>query len=261
MSGELTRLSWAIATTGKAPRGALREIWYAALSRIPGGDPAYERRRHPQRAFVLDDPRTLVVDGHAGCGNSWTWQVVRAVAGDRPIAHHRHRAAQILEGARRGLATICVIRDPVDAIASQAARYPSMLDIELMRFEYFYSRCWPVAPRTEVVTFEQSTASPASVIDRLNHRFGCDLPRFDSLGPDIERRLIQHIEQDSRGDFGDDATVRGALPSEARRMRTEQLKDALSAPALAPYRRRCEEVFKRYDELARSQAVRAGAGG
>lgn len=258
LSAELWRLAWARATIGSDRRGAVRDLFYALLATVPGADRSYEAWRHPDR-FPVSSTAAIVVDGYPGSGNTWAWRVVYAVAGDFSIAHHRHRAGQIIEGARRGLPTLCLIREPVDAIASALARHGQgrAPAIEVLRYDYFYERCWNVAPEVEIVTFRQSTTDPGSLIDRINHRWNVGLPSLESLGDNIVDSLRRSLEADAARAYGADAGFRGAVPSAARESNLAALRDALTVPSLAPALRRCQEKYERFSELAERQSALA----
>jgi hypothetical protein len=250
-------LARTIATVDRNPRGAAREILYAGLGRIPHAYPRYESRRR-RNTFSIDfSPQAIVIDGFHGSGNSWTTCVVQLSNPDRPLTHHRHRAATLLEGARRGLPCLCLVREPVDAIASMLVRRQLHAAVELRRYIAFYETCLAVADRIEVITFEQATSRPAEIIDRLNHRFAAQLNSFDTIGPDPVGAVRAKLEEADRYFFNEtEAKIRGAAPSEQRAAAAAAARKALRQPALATSLAHCQRLHAHYADLAAAQAAR-----
>jgi hypothetical protein len=245
-------------TIDSDPRGAVRELFYAGLASVPGADPAYEARRHGGRHAVTRDPTMLVVDGYPGSGNSWATRIVEIAGGwERPVAHHRHRPAQIIEGVRRRLPTLLVVREPLDAIASKVVRHGGNPRVELRRYDYFHARCWRVAERAEVITFAQATTDGGSIVMRLNARFDCRLTPLADLADDAEKQILGSLDWNAKLAHGAEAGLHSPTPSADRSEHLaavrEQLLDPRDAAALA----RCRRQYDRYAEVAARQAATA----
>jgi hypothetical protein len=121
-----------------------------------------ERRRRP--GHVVDDATEIVIESYPRCRLA---QEPRAVA----IAHHTHMPAQVLEGARRGLPTLVLIREPVPVVVSHLVYRPRLTPISALRgFVRFYGPLEPVLDDVVVATFDQVVSDYGSVIERINDR-------------------------------------------------------------------------------------------
>lgn len=248
------RLAWAEARHGGSLRVAAREAMYDALARIPGADPAYERWRHPKRPVTHRHSADVVVEGYMGSANTWTAQVLISANPGLRVARHRHRPAQVLEGVRQGLPALCLVRDPVAAIASAIVRaHGGTPEAELARYAHFYEVCRRVCVtgRVVVATFEQATGDVDAVIGRLNKRFGTDFAGLAALGPSGTNDVREAIAAADRVGYGEDAARVGAVPSDERATALAAVRDELQTARLAPSLRRCLHVYEAYCELAR----------
>jgi hypothetical protein len=252
------RLVWRTAAAGDV-RGGIREAFYAGVAMVPGGDARYERWRHPERLTV--GPATgIVVEGYPGSANTWVSVVIGLANPNVQAARHRHRAAQAIEGIRRRIPVLLLVRDPVDAVASIIVRQPDRRsDVELARYEAFYRACLPVADKVVVATFEQATTDVDSVIRTLNEQFGTVLRGLSDLAPDGRGRVVDSIRTSDEYLLGSRSATSGALPDGGRDghliVARHELRDTRHARALG----RCNELFWHYAALA-GRRVREDAG-
>jgi hypothetical protein len=114
------------------------------------------------------------VEGFARSGNSLAVAVITA-AQPRSIriAHHVHAPAHILEAVRLRRPVLLMIREPADAALALVESKPFLTSNDALRgWIRFHEPLVRVRPRIVVATFEQVHEDLASVVERLNDRFG-----------------------------------------------------------------------------------------
>lgn len=159
--------------------------------------PIQRRRGHGE---VIDETTQVVIEAFPRCASSFAVAAFRLAQEPRStsIAHHTHMPAQVLEGVRRGIPTLVLIRPATDAIVSHLIRNPELGARAAMRgYLRFYE---PLARRRGgfvTATFEEVTTSFGSAIERLNARFGSSFSPFEHTRANVER-IEGEIERDYR---------------------------------------------------------------
>ncbi len=136
--------------------------------------PAARQVRH---GVVVDGTTDLVVEGFARSGNSLA---VAAIAAAQPgpirIAHHVHAPAHVLEAVRLRRPVLLVIREPAYAAIALVESKPFLTPNDAVRgWARFHEPLLRVRSRLVVATFEQVHEDLASVVERVNERFGTGL--------------------------------------------------------------------------------------
>ena len=167
------------------------------------------------RALVLDRHTELVIEGFPRSGNTFAVLAFQlAQQREVAIAHHLHHPAQVLRGARRGVAVVVLIRDPEAAVRSLALRRPDVpLKTLLRQYVDFYSVLDSVRERVVVATFEEVTGDFGAVTARVNARFGTDYGCFEHTPENVDRVFAQ-IDHINRSLGGSEYDV--SRPSAAR---------------------------------------------
>jgi hypothetical protein len=210
---------------------------------------AYRRRRHPSWPVV--DARTdVVIEGRPGCGNSFAREAMLLANPSIRVASHVHSAAQVLEGIRLGKPAVVIIRRPLDAIVSEAARFEGV-DVrhELVSFARFYERLVPRAGDLVVASFERVTSRFGDVVRALNVRFGTTFEAFPHEDPSAVERVFSTLVAYNRSQ-GIEAG-RAAIPGQARDERERRARSMLEDPRLAELVRRCDAAYARFAGLER----------
>jgi hypothetical protein len=190
--------------------------------------PAARRVHH---GVVVDGTTELVVEGFARSGNSLA---VAAIAAAQPgpmrIAHHVHAPAHVLEAVRLRRPVLLVIREPADAAIALVESKPFLTpDAALRGWVRFHEPLVRVRDRIVVATFEQVHEDLASVVERLNERFGTTLvPPSAGTPVDPERYFAERegrglplIGRTGTGDAT--ADVRVSRPSQRMLERAQRL--------------------------------------
>ncbi|MCP5395331.1 MAG: hypothetical protein H6918_01105 [Sphingomonadaceae bacterium] len=156
-----------------------------------------------QKLLIAPDTQ-IVIEGYARSAN--TFSVVafqEAQPEEVKIAHHLHVEGQILEGVRRGLPVIALIRRPTDAIRSLKVAFPDDDENRLLRrYVNFYRAVERVRDDVVIAEFSRVTSDFGSIIAEVNAKFGTDFALFATSDDSVEGVFssIDTINKDRKGD-------------------------------------------------------------
>lgn len=231
------------------PYRRARRGWYALLERQPTVYSAYRRRRHPSWP-VVDARSDVVIEGRPGCGNSFAREAMLLANPGISVASHVHSSAQVLEGVRLGKPVVVIVRRPVDAIASEAARFADVdVRYELISFARFYERLLPRAGDLVVATFERVTSHFGDVVQAVNARFGTMFEPFAHDDPSAVEHVFSTLVAYNRSQGIEEG--RAAIPGQARDERKARARSMLDDPRHVELVRRCDTAYLRFAGLER----------
>ncbi len=266
---------------------------------IPSGQAAsavtpYRRARHRLRTYVSEHRRgylafvrhkwqthnvevigpdtELVIDGYTRSATTFAVYAFQ-LSQDRPVrlAHHLHAPAQLIEGARRGLPVLALIREPRGAILSQLIRYPDIaLRDALVAYSRFYEHLRPYRENFVVGEFKQVTQDFGAVVRQLNTHFGTNFAEFvpsdanvrecfelcrrrESMPGDLLRFESGLITRDqvrselqAMGGDGPPQDREAWVPSADRQRAKDALRDLWLQPSLAKLRGRAQVAYEAF---------------
>jgi hypothetical protein len=188
----------------------------------------------------------LVVEGFPRSANSFAIAAIRR-AQDRPlaIAHHQHVPAQIVAGARSGLPTLVLIREPDAAVVSYVIRQPFLTMGQALRhYVRFYKRVLPFKDVVAVATFQEVTSDFGAVMHRLNQKFRSSFIEFNHTEENVQR-CFEDIERHERKILKPhyDFEAMTARPSSQRADRKRELVKRLESPRHARRRATAAELY------------------
>jgi len=190
------------------------------------------------RGELIDDDTQVVIEAFPRSASSFAVAAFRLAQEPDPtsIAHHTHMPAQVLEGVRRRLPTMVLVRPAVDAVVSHLIRSPDLGARAAMR-GYLRFHGPLVARRGGFVTatFDEVVCSFGTAIERLNARFGTAFTPFEHT-PENVARIEGEIERDYRAREGSGERLEAVIPRpshsrEALRAEVEQRVRREVAPA------------------------------
>lgn len=188
----------------------------------------------------------LVMDGFPSSGNSYSIAALRfacrAEGVPEPrVAHHLHNPGQILDGVRRRIPVLLLVREPGAAAASLVSRWPYLtIGQGLRTWTAFHERLLPAADAMVVADFAEVTGDFGAVTRRVNARFGTSFPVFEQTGENA--RAIYSPDEEGRRD---------------RRERAAKAREELADPRHAAALERATMLYRRLAVVA----GRAPAGG
>jgi hypothetical protein len=91
------------------------------------------------------------------------------------IAHHTHLAGQVLYAVKKGIPSIVLIRDPLDACSSLLLREPSLSAESCLKFYLdFHVPLKPYLNEMVVASFDSIISNYAPIIERVNEMHATD---------------------------------------------------------------------------------------
>lgn len=221
------------------------------IARVPTVALPLQRMRG--RGEVVDGDTEIVIESFPRSASTFAVAAFRLAQEPRAIsiAHHTHVTAQVLEGVRRGLPTLVLIRDPEQALISHMIRTPGLPARSAVRgYVRFYEPIEPVLPRVVVGTFEQVVRGFGAVIRRVNATYGTSFVPFEHTSANVER-IEGEIETDARRQLTTEELERAiSRPSEARRTQADELRARLAAVKDGSAWRRTQELYRTFATAA-----------
>lgn len=240
------------------------------------------RRKYPGPSPQVIGPQTqLVIDGYTRSATTFAVYAFQLAQPERVrIAHHLHAPAQLIQAARRGIPALVVIREPEGAILSQLVQEPHVaLRDALGAYARFYSCLLPYRRHLVAGEFTQVTKDFASVIPRLNERFGTSFADFVPTEAAIQECFELIRERPGLLELADDSRIQlefesglvtldelrserrrraqplptrdNWIPSAQREARKAALREQWLHPTLAPLRERAQRIYLKFlDEPA-----------
>lgn len=233
---------------GDRARTALASGTYelkSVLARFPALALPMQRLRG--RGTVVGDTTDIVIEGFPRCASSFAVAAFRLAQEPElmSIADHTHMPAQAIEGVRRGIPTLVLIRRAEDAIVSLLIRNPELGAAPALRgYLRFYEPLLPVRDGIVVARFEEVVGDFGSVIERVNERFRTRFRRFEH-SPEHLARIEREIQDDyrSRAAPGDGLDRIIPWPSERREAMKEELRARFRAATTDATRRRADDAY------------------
>jgi hypothetical protein len=183
-----------------------------SLARYPAVALPLQRLR--RRGEIVDERTQVVIEAFPRCASSFAVAAFRLAQEPSPthIAHHTHMPAQVLEGVRRGLPTMVLVRPALDAVVSHLIRSPDLGAGAAMRgYLRFYGPL--VGRRGGFVTasFDEVVRSFGVAIERLNTRFETTFVPFEHTPANVAR-IDGEIERDYRAREGSGGHLEAVIP-------------------------------------------------
>ncbi|MEZ5142812.1 MAG: hypothetical protein R2726_09880 [Acidimicrobiales bacterium] len=178
----------------------------------------------------LTDTTDLVIEGFPRSGNTFAYFAMRLASGDRlRIASHVHTPSQVKAAVALHLPTMLVVREPRDTVVSLLIAAPHVA-FRAAIAEWIHHHRELLAYRNGFVVagFDQVTHDLGRVVERVNERFGTDLPRFEPTPANTDAVFAAIEEHHQRVHGGTENVV--PRPSPARQAERRWLLEQLAAP-------------------------------
>ena len=199
----------------------------------------------PERMGPVFRDTEAVIEGFPRSANTFAATAFE-VAQSRPVrvARHLHVPSQIIAGARLGIPTIVLVRDPDEAVLSLSLWTPHItLEDGLRDYIRFHRRILPYRNRFVVATFEEVSTDFGKVIRRLNERFGSSFQEFQHTEENVAL-CFRIIEEHDRTTTGKVVEKTVARPSQQRERMKDALRSALRSPKLARPRADAYDIYE-----------------
>jgi hypothetical protein len=190
------------------PRGIslqARRIGYSArsaVSRHPRPYLAIARLKYPEHGKepeIVDRHTELVIEGYPRSANTFAVVAFQLAQGTPvKVAHHLHASSQLIAAAKWGISALALIRQPEEAIISEALRKPGISVRQAANsFVGFYSSLEPYRGYLTVGLFDEVTRDFGAVIGRMNREFGTSFQLFDHSEQNV-KEVFDLIEERTR---------------------------------------------------------------
>ena len=174
----------------------------------------------------LDADTQVCLEGFPRSGNTFATVLLRR-RGIAQLSSHRHAPAQVERALRAGVPVVLVVRDPVEACASQLVGAPDLRPGDVLwAYRRFHDALVSRRDDVLVLSFETLTGDPAAVLHAVADHTGREL---DTAPVDDEERtaIFHEIKWLSELDRRQGPEM-AARPSERR----EALKETVRAGIL-----------------------------
>jgi hypothetical protein len=215
----------------------------------------WKRRRHlrharkwgipPERMGPVFRDTDAVIEGFPRSANTFAATAFE-LAQTRPVrvARHLHVPSQIIAGAKLGIPTIVLIRDPEEAVLSLSLWTPHVtLEDGFRDYTRFYRRILPYRDRFVVATFEEVSTDFGEVTRRLNERFGSNFREFQHTEANVAL-CFKIIEEHDRRTAGKVVEKTVARPSQQRERMKNGLRSVLRSPRFARARADAYDIYE-----------------
>ena len=214
------------------------------IARYPALALPVARRRH---GIPVGRDTGIVIEGFPRTGTSFAVAAFDlAQEGKVRIACHVHAPAQVIEGARRGLPNLVIVREPEETTLSFVIRNPHLSIRQALRgYLRFHEPLLSYRGRFVVGTFAQVTKDFGAVIGRVNERFGTSFAPFGHTEENV-RHCFEAIDEDYRKRLpeGEALERQVARPSAWRDRAKEDLRATYRSADAAGLRERAERMFE-----------------
>lgn len=147
------------------------------------------------RVSVFSSP-DIVIEGYPRSANSYALCAFKIANGSEMIiTSHTHSFVSIKLAVRYKVPTIVLVRDPIDAVASQWFQYPTVsLKTELRRYATFYKEILRYVEGIVVVPFESCVSDFGKVIEAVNSKFANSFAIYEP-SEENESRVREMVDE------------------------------------------------------------------
>lgn len=197
----------------------------------------------------------IVIEGYPRSGNTFAVRAMQ-MANDNSlrIASHLHVPAQLKRGIAWGLPCVLLIRNPVDAIASNKLFSPHV-SLQQLTLEYleFYRQLLPHKKHLIVGQFEDVTADINKTIELINAKYSTRFGSFDNSEKNRNlcfEKIEAHMK--SRGIFAENKVGR---PSSSRTESKTNVCEELRGPRYSDLLSQCEKLYEAFIHVSDTAAI------
>ena len=214
--------------------------------RTEGSAKVYARVRPKVGQQLAHQGTDLVIEGFPRSGNTYAVASFRRANGvDLQVASHLHAPANLLAGARLGIPSILLVRDPFDAVVSYMQREAVSAACALRLYIRFTADVLPNVDGYVVVPFPLLTHSFKRVVEVVNHRFGCAFRSHGDTREDREWVRARLVRRSHLTDGWFDP-MRASVPTPERHAQRSLLREELTARGHL-----AEAALRAYEQLLR----------
>jgi hypothetical protein len=209
--------------------------------------------RAEKRSTLARRDTAIVMEGFSRSGNTFSAAAFAVANGDElHVGRHLHGAPHLHRARRLGVPAVALVRRPRDAVLSYLIRRDTLTaEDALLEYVDFYRTAWRVRDGFVVGLFDVVTTDFGLVIDAVNERFGTTFRRYEAT-PENEAAAFARVEEMNRLECrGTVLETHVGRPSAQRAAHKAHLESLLESPRARSRMRQAQELYERYEELAR----------
>lgn len=127
----------------------------------------------------MNNSTDIIIDGYPRSGNSYARAMVLQSNPHLVVTSHLHSYRSILDGAKRGIPTVVLIRSPAECVSSFLQFLPGLpISVAVKEYLRLYSHIRPVARSVVILDFVTLTANPGELATRCNAKFGSNIQPY-----------------------------------------------------------------------------------
>lgn len=215
--------------------------------------PLFYRLRGIEGVFPDADTQ-LCIEGFLRSGNSFAVALVNQHYPGLAIAHHTHCIAALRLARRHSVPTIVLIRDPLDAIASNTLRaehntgkrWNTVIANGLETYETYHAYLLQEPGLFHFLPFETLVSRPNRLLELTAGLLGTDFPGDD--GDNMATQARQAIREHERRK-GEPAGA-SALPSNEKELNLARIREVIASVEYINRLQACRELHRRLAGLA-----------
>jgi hypothetical protein len=197
--------------------------------------------RDPRRKKLLVSSNSnICIEGYPRCANTFAVLAFES-AQERSldIAHHMHLAGQVIYSANKGIPTIVLLRNPLDACVSMLFREPE-LDPRLCLRMYidFHKPLLRYLDQIVVAPFDRVTSEYALIIRRVNEFYSTDFGVYEN-----SREKDKGIFKKMSGLPLEESKLSVARPTVEKQEKKDTILAALITKANETLLKECNELY------------------
>lgn len=214
--------------------------------------PVYLRVTPEGTGRALTPETQLVVEGFPRSGTTFATHAIRlAQPNPTAVTHHVHNVAILKKAVSEAVPTLVVVRQPVDALSSYLVWEPrARVKTTIWEWTHYHLGLSSLASQVVVVPFDQVRDDLASVVDRLNERYGTSFappPTTRSFRNEVDASIRSHHSRV----HPNQAPGQGVpVPDQRRAASLERQRGRVEAPK---HRERLEVAQQLYRSLTSSR--------
>ncbi|MFP4068813.1 MAG: hypothetical protein ACLFVC_01405, partial [Opitutales bacterium] len=169
-----------------------------------------KRFGHWSRNWIVTPATEITIEGYPRCGNSFARSAfMQAQKRDYVIATHVHSYAQVVRSVELGIPTMVPVREPREACLSLVALTYEIENAELseanlrrakrsllrnfLNYQKFYRQVARLKDDVIIADFPVITSDYATVIHRVNRRFGTDFELYRNC-PENDKEVFDNSD-------------------------------------------------------------------
>lgn len=193
----------------------------------------------------ITDRENIDVSGPPRVSNTYVGRVLNQTQEDLHFVNHFHSPGQVINGLKKGIPTIIIIRDPLDTAISSCIKYPLLYPfVAVLRYNVFYNSLLKYKGKYIVADFKIVKSDFNSIIREFNEKYQNKLRLKYIENPDILEGEILESMFTKNTPEGDIETQVSA-PTKKKEMLKKEMTKSIEATFNMSKAKQIYNIFKK----------------